>query len=107
MAPSRLHLLSVVHFQSTLFQTKGQNLIVPMVSFFSLLPSSLTQGALAPYLFPPEQYLCSPFPARARALGCVWVCGCVGVRVGVCVCARAPACSNVSLGEGAWVFWVL
>lgn len=34
MAPSRLHPLSVVHFQSTLFQTKGQNLIVPVVSFF-------------------------------------------------------------------------
>lgn len=34
MVPSRLRPLSVVHFQSTLFQTKGQNLIVPVVSFF-------------------------------------------------------------------------
>lgn len=48
MAPSRLHPLSVVHFQSTLFQTKGQNLIVPVLSFFQYCcPVRPTQSSLA------------------------------------------------------------
>lgn len=51
--PGRLHPLSVVHFQSTLFQTKGQNLIVPMVSFIlCCCPVWATQGTRAPDLTP-------------------------------------------------------
>ena len=100
MAPSRLHPLSVVHFQSTLFQTKGQNLIVPVVSFFQYCCNVRpTQSSLAPdstslmALPSPSAYSCACVCVRAPStvhVPHVRVCVCVCVCVCVSVCLSVP-----------------
>lgn len=97
MAPSRLHPLSVVHFESTLFQTKGQNLIVPMVSFFLCCrPVWATQGALASHLSP----IGSIFRAPLRMCVCVPMCVYVSGRWGPGI-VTLPAAGRLAWRRGS------
>lgn len=79
MAPAACTRSSVVHFQSTLFQTKGQNLIVPMVSFIlCCCPVWAAQGTWAPGL---TSSVASTYPLSVRVRPQNRICLVVGDRL--------------------------